>query len=279
MYCYFQQFEHFDPLTGDIPAYPFAYLPNITARARHLLDGRKTKQIIAAAIFIDWTAYQETERIKKLLSKESENLKDEMMIVDEDDYMYAFKQCYKQYTLNDDPEFPDGSDYEYFAVLALWLVADAVDVLEYERLELNEALTRLTPKENQLDTDNLTITDDMKINWLIMGGDFSMKAMEAVCYAEHLWEIAELQKQPDSLNSDFEKMIEARAIEKITYKKREAALKGHKRDHQQQADALEIYEKIKDDFNSINAAAKEIAKTIHREPDTIAKWIRANRRK
>jgi hypothetical protein len=46
---FLQQFEKFDPVSGDVPEHPFSHLPEIARRARSLLKLRKTDQIVAAA--------------------------------------------------------------------------------------------------------------------------------------------------------------------------------------------------------------------------------------
>lgn len=200
---YRNQFASFDPLKGDVPDFPIAYLSEITRRARSLLR--------------NWIQPEEIERMAKRASNEiddffshalelkifcletdlapgdeeferyfewdggtaangrwvfKEGMADDLGIPTEENTsdVDALKLVIEERDSNfflpasaPEPEpiyFPEGKDYELFAVLSLCLLADAV---EWTKRKASHSLP--------------------------IANGYAIQAMNAVCYAEHLKEI------------------------------------------------------------------------------------------
>lgn len=197
---FFQQFEKFDPLSGDVPSHPFSYLPEIAYRARALLQYRTAEQITSIAkminervdgYFSDLKYSAILELKEKLASDEDtfalffewdggtvengkwlfkDDMEDELDIqtsanTSEVDALKTIIENRGSWgyfigTETVDEGYPEGKDYELFAVLSLWLLADAM-----ERM------------------------NDKSKYGLSIAGEYAIKAMDAVCYAEHLREV------------------------------------------------------------------------------------------
>lgn len=203
---FFQQFQEFNPLSGDVYESPFFGLPAIAERARDLVRTRTPEQIFIIAehmgYFIDrhfsdleFIAIDELKN-KSISDAENPNLLDSRSLEMFFDYnggdwddpdsrplkdrfdfkkdmtdqlgilnaenssvVDALKVCLEDWDDEEPEEDPNeqkqGKNYEFFAVLALVLVADAQKwYFEYKSTAL--------------------------------AGESAIQAMDAVCYAEHL---------------------------------------------------------------------------------------------
>lgn len=201
------QFEKFEPVCGDVPEHPFAYLPEIAARARSVLPYWTTDRMVRAAKRIN----EEIELyFSDLKTVAVENLRAKLQVGDEefDSYFewddgakesgqWVFKEEMREFLdiptdLNSsevdalktiienrdscfflpkgapDPEidhWPEGRTHELFAVLSLWLLAEAID------------WARNPGKFG-----------------LSISGECAVKAMDAVCHAEHVREVEWLEQ-------------------------------------------------------------------------------------
>ena len=224
---FFKQFQTFDPRAGDVPSQPFTYLPEIAYRARALLQNRTAEQIETAAkkISEEVDGYfrdlkdceisrlqSEFERGDKtlveffewdggtranghwLFKEEMENELDILTAVNssEVDALKAIIEnrdsCFflpKGAPEPEREEWPEGTRHELFAVLSLWLLADAME------------------------------RKDGKSKYgLSIAGEYAIKAMDAVCYAEHL-------READWLESYIKKMANAELTEALRKQKSE----------------------------------------------------------
>ena len=97
---FFQQFETFDPVSSDVPPYPFSYMPAIGLRARALMNFRmsfgsseeKKERIIAIARRINQEIEQYFDDIKYL---EIERLREQAGLLE---------------SMGGDPEWPPNED-------------------------------------------------------------------------------------------------------------------------------------------------------------------------
>ncbi len=160
---FFRQFDVFDPLNGSVPQYPFSSLPSIVQRARELLEGRTREEVVSAAHTIDFfleeyfsgkkddyvrrvletggreLGYLPDEArneagVRELLDNwppEADDPPPDIPTSENTSEVDALKNCIGIYELDDDADFPKSREYEYFAVLALWLVADAMNWLKW----------------------------------------------------------------------------------------------------------------------------------------------------
>ena len=198
---FFQQFEKFNPISGYVPDHPFLYLPEIAYRARSLLRNRTAEQVGAAAkrisrevdgYFLDlkdsevcrlqsefeggdkslmeffewdggtrangrWFFKEEmADELEILTAKNTSEVDALKTIIENRDSCFFLPEGAPE---PEREEWPEGTRNELFAVLSLWLLADAM-----ERM------------------------DDKSKYGLSIAGEYAIKAMDAVCYAEHLRE-------------------------------------------------------------------------------------------
>lgn len=304
---FFKQFETFDPLGDDVPAHPFAYLPEIAGRARSILLGRSKEQVVAMAerINLEIEGYFCDEREREIyrLRTDLEPHSDEFnRFFDWDggslaNGMWLFKDHMEEEleipTANntsevdalkaiiekrdlcmflpegapepEPEEYPEGKTVELFGVLALWLLADAVEWFkrggEYS---------------------------------LSIAGEFAVKAMDAVCYAEHLREIqwfASFRKAKSDVELTEALRKQHSEYHRVTLQdKSERAKELNKLRHATTNHAKEVvtaeWAKSPSQFPSAEKAgayfsewleSQAIVKSI--EPRTVTGWIRAYAKK
>lgn len=179
---------------------------------------------------------------------------------------------------------PDGKGYELFAILSLWQLADSMNWLKSKGIEgLNDLLKgAFTALETELKISGLSeksLTGKEQI--LSFSGESALKAMDAVCYAEHLFL---LEKEVDNLH-------EARKIEnQIEEKKRrlDISRKLNIARHQDRNEALALatteWGKEPNKFSSAEKAGLHFSDWLDQqgfnyEPRTVTGWIRAYAKK
>jgi hypothetical protein len=251
---FFIQFDRFDPMTGDAPDAPFGLLPTIVARARKLLASRSRKQIVSAAQTADWL-------IDEYNSARGDGNHATGSAVD------ALKGCIGDYVLGDDPDFPNGREFEYFAVLALWKVADAIHQLQ-------------TPTD-----DGHPIRYEFRCS---VAGSDALEAMDAVCWAEHLSFTEALQEERDSFAKEVRRRahpayFHAKAMEiadgivkeRVSLLASKAAIKRHSENHAMKAQVFEWCDENMSSFSgSLDDAAFRIAGyLVPAKFRTVREWI------
>lgn len=295
---YYRQFDKFDPLTGIAPDYPFSHLQSIVTRARKLLKNRTRGEIVSAAQTADWfiDEYFKSEKddcIRRLLDRggweleylpeaqrneagirwlldnwpsEADDPPPHIPSPENTSELDALKDCIGWYELDDDVEFQKGREFEYFAVLALWLVVDAMECLKWSSDKksltraLNDAFAPTLPDafpeinetiNNALLESKKSIPDvveayqsamqaakviglsDTSINFSL-AGEAALEAMDAVCYAEHLYavevkteEIAMLRNELNIAGQKSDALAEEKMKQKISLNASNAAIKRH----------------------------------------------------
>lgn len=263
---YFRQFKQFNPLEDRPPDAPITALPEIASRARQLLHDRSLAQIITIAEIIDWI-------IDNAVEDASDHKEETHWVPERSDQSDAkwLEKRIEYYDLDFDisPDVPHGKDYECFAVLALWKVADALLALFPDAGDGSQWST-------------LRIIDgERSLAELADASNSALEAMDAVCKAECRWEAACL-RAADSLvkkwNIDDDKPPEKSAIDieeqvrqKISIQARKAAIHKHANDYAMRARAIELYKKR--NYPSVEAAAQAIAPHVFKSPRTVARWL------
>lgn len=258
---YFRQFENFDPLNEEISDLNVFYeMREVAERARYILKTRSNDVIKEAAFFIDFATGQ---YFNKQLNSDNEA---DLTFCFIEDHVWAFKKCYRSYILDEYPNFPNGKDYEYFAVLALWLLADCKFFMEQPNLRsMSEGMRRLiddmkkqipdSPYPHKMEksyNNELTGLEDK----LRMASARAIKSMEALCYAEHLYQISQIESQPTNEVSNKIK-------QGISENARKAANMRHaKTTHKVKLFATDLYLKEQDVFKSTKEAARCIEKDV-----------------
>jgi hypothetical protein len=278
---FYRQFETLDPLTGSVPAYPFAQLPNIAFRARLLLRGRTSAQLNSAAWSLDWCIdqYFETEE-SDYLRRATAHDRPNYATKDNTSELQVLRECIDWFLPDDSPEFPDGKKHEYVAVLALWRVADAINWL-------NEK-TRPTTGIPEIDKLSASLPAELTVENPAVreraAADCALEAMDAVCWAEHLQtidaaksEIESLRVAAKSASAGAETLDIEQAKQMRSDAARRAALKKHRGNHENKRKVCEWCEKNLHTYTSMEKAAKAVTSgnppLVDVAPRTALKWI------
>lgn len=307
---FYRKFNKFSPLSGDVPSLPLTSLPAIADRARVMLREFSEEQFEMAAKRIyreldDHFHKQKENAISRLLN--DTNAGDESLgrffdwdegtsgngrwlfkaemedklciptatnssevdalrnIIDDRDYI-----GWNEATLPKPREFPEGRDFQLFAVLALWLLADALNFLNQKAVDLSIA------------------------------GEHALKAMDAVCYAEHLYESAWLVSYTKNVNEEAqaeallrqrfehqellrhsEKMRLEQMREEMSKKSEKLNLIRHAKNHEAKQLVIDEWKKRPSAFISAEKAGGHFADWLEAkgfkkyEPRTVTTWIRS----
>lgn len=299
---YWRQFDEFNPKEGKVPYYPFSSLQDIVHRTRYLLRDRTEEEIRAAAQFIDWMIEDYFEQeiecfiqdqidndgwAKSLLLEAQEKgnslcwyVKHDLpKIAGDDDYLdyasdentsevAALKECIGNYHI-EDQDFPEGTQAECFAVLALWMVADCI-----------RWLGRTTGKGSASEGNSTRAN-------FSLAGESALMAMDAISHAEllqkdeqHRSEIQQIQIKGEQEKKDVEERAALRMAQRRSESARKAAAKRHEEHASMREEVIAHYEQHKDDYTSTEDAARKIANVIvpvaHR---TVVKWLSAHKRR
>jgi len=323
---FFRQFEEFDPLTGVPDRYPLSFLPSIVERARALLKERTRDEIINAAhnvdFFIDEYFRDEKDKyvrrlvetggwelgylplearnetgIRNLLDNwppEADDRPLDIPTSENTSEVDALKACIDDYALSDDAEFPGGRTFEYFAVLTLWLVADALKWLKWTsepqamKRAFDEAFAPMSM--GKFPEVAATLNDVLKkskdgvpefvesyrafmrahgltdaVVQLTHAASSAICAMDAVCYAEQLRaveqqaeELAQLRVQLHHLSQETEALAEEKARQRTSVAAQKAAIKRHSEHHAMKAQVFEWCAVHLAEYPSLDAAAEAI---------------------
>jgi hypothetical protein len=308
-----RQFKGFDPLSGAVFGYPFPSLPHIAIRAWDLLSpARSHKQIEHAAKTADWIIDEffriHQEEIFKRADEEgwwrlckvarrnrtsaslsalvdswpvdADEPPPNLLTRRETSETYALKQALGKYRIEDDPVFPNGQEFEYFAVLALWKVTDVKNHIWLRRepawiahqetaRTAREPAPQFPPPFQPVDDASLSDTERNQILAYRLAGEDCSRAMEAVCWAEHLKALV--------VRSD--EIGEEKARERISVTARAAAIARHAKNRAMKQQAIRYYSENQHKFKSMDAAAEAIAgKIVPLAFRTVRDWIGEYRR-
>jgi hypothetical protein len=251
-YC--RQFEQFDPLTGAVPRIPFVALGEIAGRARRLLRDATTVQIIELAETVEWIIDSAVVDAAKEADAEDAPVRERAHRSDgqwlRDSIFY--------YDIGPKPGESFPHYHHAFAVLALWLVADANFSIqpELDRIGHHRAV--------------LPETADTGQQWMT-AGRYAIDAMEAVCLAEELASRHAAARLERILFPNEGDGIEAAVKARISIQAKAAAIEKHKTNRAARLRTVELY--TTHNYPSVEAAAQAIAKLVHKAPRTVAKWI------
>lgn len=252
-YC--RQFNQFDPLTGEVPRIPFVALGEIAERARHLLSDATTVQIIELAETVEWII--DCAVLRAMDEAEAEDLpvpdrtqRSDGRWLRDSIFLYDIRPKVGERF------FP--YHHHAFAVLALWLVADAnfsiqpeLDEIGYHRAVLPE-------------------TAAIERQWMT-AGRYAIDAMEAICLAEELASRHAANRLARILFPNEGAGLDAAVKARISIQAKAAAIEKHKTNRAARLRAIELYSTHH--YPSVEAAAQAIAKLVHKSPRTVAKWL------
>jgi hypothetical protein len=245
-YC--RQFDQFDPFTGPVPRGPFAALGDIAQRARKLLRDASPKQLIELAEVTEWIIDGAVREAKH------QNEDDDPFIwrSQRSDAQWLDDRLYYYDLSSDQEKFP--KHHHAFAVLALWLVADALVAAKLE-----------------LDVDGTISPSDLTaLQWLSVG-KYTIDAMEAVCIAEGRAVIYFNNRLDHIFPTVSADNVEDVVKKRISTQAQAAAIESHKANHAARHRALELY--AARNWPSVNAAAQTIAPMVAKTQRAVANWI------
>lgn len=175
-------FNEIDVLSRPIPAYPFPQLVDIADRAKKILSKRSNEEIVNASQIISWINdyYFDIEETNSIEIRDGRPSQAHASRENTSD-LIALQNCINWFDLND-PLFPNGKDFEFFAVIALWLVDDSLDWLNLKNGGA-KYIPIYVPFEN---TEDLLVDSSHIAVQIRMAGMMGIDAMKAICYAEHL---------------------------------------------------------------------------------------------
>ena len=224
------------PLTGRVLAYPIEALQGIATKARRILIFRTEEQIKGAsdtivylikeyfdsaeAYYIEGLLenggfplqfldeeYRNENGIKDLLDNWPTECDDPRPFSPNDENtsdLEALQNCIDGYALEDDVEFPDGKDFEYFAILALWKIEEIQELQESKNLDHCRKITNA-----------------------------AIEAMESICFAEILKYEQDFSTASDDLRiqlkqsiHSYEQNFDSKVSEKISLKAAKLAKSG-----------------------------------------------------
>jgi hypothetical protein len=277
----FDPFSNFHPLTGEVPTHSIFDFSDIAQQARWLLKKLNTAQILAIAKYID---KQIDRHIESLRSYEIYELKHEHgVLVSDDGTLLLFddigwiesnissrenmsdvetfiecKYCWNGYAHE---QFPDVAPYEFFAVLSLWMLADAIDFLKHNLLGLvweraSEALKALNFVDVILEVKRVETTH--KLELAKINGE-NKKEIERLQELVHFQAQEEIQKRKE------------RSIQLNKHR--------HKKTYLAKIMVIEEWNKDRSKFPSAAKAGNYLAnwlldKGFQYEARTITEWIR-----
>ena len=200
---------------------------------------------------------------------------------DDTDELTALKHCLD--TWNDDeiagPDFPEGKAFELFAVLALWKLAEAMEALEDSPARYSGSMREFLIAQDKF-LEALTGNRDFKIRGqMSRAATCAIQAMEAVCYAEHLFTLKQFEdKQVQNLTNQKEQERTRRLESAIRLN-----ISRHEKTNAAKAKVLHEWEKEPDQFPSAEKAGRFYADWLLEqdaifEPRTVTGWIRSHAR-
>lgn len=216
----------------------FPQIIEIIERSKFLLSKRTNKEILAAAEFINLMLdyYFNLEQTRGVELSDDEY---EVQIKTRDNIseINALKYSINNSDLNN-PEFLNGKDFEYFAVLAIWLITDALNWLYLSEGE-SKYPTRYWSGKFGIDGN---VDSSQKLGVLRLSSTMTIEAMHAICFAENL------------------ATADALADEKTTQKLSERGSQGAHKKYAKFLPLIAFVEKLYDEGNwkSTRAAAKLI---------------------
>jgi hypothetical protein len=224
-YC--GQFNQFNPLRRPVPRVPFVALREIAERARCLLKGATVAQIVELAETVEWIIDRAAAEANE--EAEAHNAPDRERGQRSDGQWLREAVFYYDLSPVVEARFPH--HYHAFAVLTLWLVADASLSLQPELDQIGHHRRRVS--------ESATI----ERQWMF-AGKYAIDAMEAVCLAEELASrhaddrLARILF-PNEASQDGS--TETAIKERISVRARAAAIAKHKSNRAARLRTIELY--------------------------------------
>jgi hypothetical protein len=193
--------------------------------------------------------------------------------------LYWLKRCISQYELSDEPSSPNGTAVEYFAAVALGMIADVPRIMgpyghipwmivthgvDIDAVIRGMRMREKTAAEAVASEPTPESLKD-RVVATILASNAACVAVEAVCWAEHLTLVE--QKANERAVTKLKKHLTDRATL--------AARSSHAQDYELKEQLREWAKDNREKYKSRAAAAKAAHKVIPREVRTLENWLRA----
>ncbi|SDA76984.1 hypothetical protein SAMN03159443_02929 [Pseudomonas sp. NFACC15-1] len=284
--------KEFDAFTDEVPFDPIYRLPGMQARARLVLANRSEHEIRVAASTIEWLTNEYFEKEKEswithqvktngsilrhlpeedrteyglgtLVDQNPDIISDEFDFPNEENTtrLEALEDSLKGVDL-DDENFPDAKPYEYFAVLALVLIGEAI--LSYQEDEWWPPVLKA----------------DLPMVCLRSIANDAVDIMEVICRAEQRQDEYEMRKRIEAFLHDNEKRIpeqvEDLVRKKVSLAASLAANARHKETSESRSAALLCWDNTGSNFSSRTAFARNKHREYGVTERTLYGWVTAH---
>ncbi|MBL0354096.1 MAG: hypothetical protein IPP03_16115 [Dechloromonas sp.] len=165
--------------------------------------------------------------------------------------------------------FSENKPYELFATLSLWMLAEALEWIgtKYPIVATFRDGTTITSFIEHINGDSA---------WRLSAAiECTLKAMEAVCFAEHLQQLEKME----AIQTQNEMSKQKLEREKRSDRGRELNIARHQKRNEAQAKVIEEWEKSPSQFPSAEKAGRHYSDWLLKqefefEPRTVTGWIR-----
>ena len=291
-------FKEFNPLLDKVPNYPIP-LERIAYRARLLLKFRTIEQITQLVDYMEWMiedhfSFLELEDIDvdyhELVddqegdcSAEYRDFQFDYVTVSINNRVEVLKEhiySWADIDLDETPNLLIAEPYEYFAVLALWEIFEAMQLLEngigFSCDDMDTAMYQLFLAAKPLSGNKHYCTSALSIAY-----DISLKAMDALCYAERLKELTGIENNHLSIAQQFLAQEKKQQDDGQKKKMAKASIARHAIRNETVLWVTTEWEKDPYKFPSAAKAGVYfsdmlINKGLKGEPRTVTKWILAH---
>lgn len=261
---------HFDEILQD----EIARLKNVLNRPRRWK--REARQIEVeynyAARFFNWEG-EDSEDGQWLFNESLESELD-IRTSQNTSELDALKQLDDWWNTLCGEAFPDGEPYELFAVLSLWLLADAISWLNPNKahIEFDRALMSFVETVEVITGAKLSHKYSSNIKF---AGDCALQAMDAVCFAEQLQEVKRIARD----YSQKEVMQHEQARKQRSLRGQELNIARHQKTNEAKNQVIKEWEREPSKFASVEKAGLHFSDLLAKqgksyEPRTVSKWIR-----
>lgn len=284
--------KEFDAFTDEVPFDPIYRLRGMQARAKLVLENRSEREIRVAASTIEWLTneyfYKKKESwithqvktdgsilrylsnenrtengLRELIDHDPDIISDEFDFPNEENTspLEALEECLKGIDL-DDENFPDAKPYEYFAVLALVLIGQAI--LSFQDDEWWPPV----------------LEEDLPMVRLRSIANNAVDIMEVICRAEQRQDEYEMRKRIEFFLHDNEKRIPEQIDElvrkRVSLAASLAANARHKETSESRSAALLCWDATGSKFSSRTAFARSKHREYGVTERTLYGWVTAH---
>jgi hypothetical protein len=179
----------------------------------------------------------------------------------------ALREIIGSYDVDADPSFPDGHEYEYYAVLALWKIADVID---WSRGPSGERVLDVPISAVEVELPRIARHIAPETRY-VLAGNAALEAMDAIGVAE-LVRVTEQHVGPagDKMAEEVARL----AKHQRSLAASRAAIQRHADNRAMRAEAIAYYQSNASQFETLADAARAIEKLVAAEHRTIVGWIR-----